>query len=142
MGRVAGMGTRNYTYRYGSSLGKNTGGNPTGVESRYRRKSGHSRTDHYSGPGRFNGFSKLVAECQGKVCDDIDEATYGPPDYNWKEFATESSFEKMKKARDEQTEAWRKRISKTGLNSKDLALALEKAGAAGIVASIGHRALA
>ena len=41
----------------------------------------------------------------------------------------------MKKARDEQTEAWRKRISKTGLNSKDLALAPEKAGAAGIVAS-------
>jgi hypothetical protein len=59
----------------------------------------------------------------------------GRPDYNWKEFGTEASFEKMKKERSEQSDAWRKRISATGLSNKNLALALEKAGAAGIIGS-------
>ncbi len=58
----------------------------------------------------------------------------GRPDYNWKEFGTETSFEKMKKERTELTNAWRKRISNTGMSNKNFALALEKAGAAGIVA--------
>jgi hypothetical protein len=58
----------------------------------------------------------------------------GRPDYNWEEFGTKESFEKMKKERTEITDAWRKRIEKTKLNNRDLALALEKAGAAGIVA--------
>lgn len=59
----------------------------------------------------------------------------GRPDYNWQEFATKESFEKMKKEREKQTAAWRKRISKTGLNTRALAQALEKAGAAGIIQS-------
>lgn len=59
----------------------------------------------------------------------------GRPDYNWKEFATKASFEKMQKERQAATEAWRKRISKTGYNSRTLAQALEKAGAAGIIGS-------
>lgn len=59
----------------------------------------------------------------------------GRPDYNWQEFATKESFEKMKKERDVQAEAWRKRISKTGLNARALAQALENAGAAGIIQS-------
>ncbi|HMW25099.1 MAG TPA: M28 family peptidase, partial [Ferruginibacter sp.] len=80
-------------------------------------------------------FQNWLPNVKGKFVMISMKQPTGRPDYNWKEFATESSFEKMKKARDEQTEAWRKRISKTGLNSKDLALALEKAGAAGIVAS-------
>ena len=41
----------------------------------------------------------------------------------------------MKKNRTAQQDAWRKRISKTGLNNTNLALALEKAGALGIVGS-------
>ena len=59
----------------------------------------------------------------------------GRPDYNWEEFGTKESVEKMKKQRTEQTEAWSKRISKTGLSNKNLALALENAGAVGIVSS-------
>jgi carboxypeptidase Q len=39
----------------------------------------------------------------------------------------------MKAARTAQTDAWRKRISNTGFNGKTLPVALEKAGAAGIV---------
>jgi len=59
----------------------------------------------------------------------------GRPDYNWQEFAVKESFDKMKKARTEQTEAWRKRISKTGYGNKELARALENAGAVGILTS-------
>ena len=59
----------------------------------------------------------------------------GRPDYNWEEFGAKESVEKMKKARTQQTDAWRKRISKTKLTNKNLALALERAGAAGIVGS-------
>ena len=59
----------------------------------------------------------------------------GRPDYNWKEFATKASMDKMLQERKEQTEAWRKRISKTGYNNRTLAAALEKAGAAGIIGS-------
>ena len=59
----------------------------------------------------------------------------GRPDYNWKEFATKASMDKMLQERKEATEAWRKRINKTGYNNRTLAAALEKAGAAGIVGS-------
>lgn len=41
----------------------------------------------------------------------------------------------MKKEKTAQTDAWRKRISKTGLTNKELARALENAGAVGIVTS-------
>ncbi|RYF77626.1 MAG: M28 family peptidase, partial [Chitinophagaceae bacterium] len=60
----------------------------------------------------------------------------GRPDYNWQEFATKESFDKMKENRDAQTQAWRKRLSKTGLNAKALAQALEAAGAVGVVQSL------
>ena len=59
----------------------------------------------------------------------------GRPDYNWQEFATKESFERMKKERTAQTEAWSKRISKTGYTTRTLPAALEKAGAAGVVTS-------
>ncbi len=59
----------------------------------------------------------------------------GRPDYNWKEFSTKSSMDKMQQERKELTEAWRKRISKTGFSNRQLATVLEKAGAAGIIGS-------
>jgi hypothetical protein len=59
----------------------------------------------------------------------------GRPDYNWQEFGTKDSFEKMKKDRAAQTEAWRIRISKTGYTARTLQTALETAGAAGILTS-------
>nr|MCU0368707.1 M28 family peptidase [Cyclobacteriaceae bacterium] len=59
----------------------------------------------------------------------------GRPDYNWEEFGTKESFEKMKAMRTAQTDAWNERIKKTGYNSRTLPVALEKAGAVGIVMS-------
>lgn len=59
----------------------------------------------------------------------------GRPDYNWEEFGTKESFEKMKAKRTEQTDAWNARIKKTGYTTRTLPVALEKAGAVGIVMS-------
>ena len=60
----------------------------------------------------------------------------GRPDYNWQEFGTKESFEKMKSDRTLQTQAWTKRIQKTGYTTRTLPVALEKAGAAGVVSSL------
>lgn len=80
-------------------------------------------------------FAQWLPNVKGKyVMISMNQPT-GRPDYNWKEFGTTESFEKMKKDRTAQTTAWSKRLSKTGLSNKDLALALEKAGAVGIVGS-------
>lgn len=57
----------------------------------------------------------------------------GRPDYNWQEFATKESFEKMKAARTLLTENWRSRIKKTGYTARTLPVMLEKAGAVGIL---------
>src|SRR3569833_2476811 len=57
----------------------------------------------------------------------------GRPDYNWTEFGTKESFEKMKKARTAQTDAWRARLRKTGFTNRTLPVALENAGAVGMV---------
>lgn len=80
-------------------------------------------------------FQKWLPNVKGKfVLISMPQPT-GRPDYNWREFATKVSMEKMQKQRREATDAWRKRISKTGYNNRQLAAALEKAGAAGIISS-------
>lgn len=63
----------------------------------------------------------------------------GRPDYNWEEFATEKSFEKMKEERDAQTKAWRDNFERMGHNSRSLPKVLEDAGAVGLVASYWSR---
>ncbi|WP_337040479.1 M20/M25/M40 family metallo-hydrolase [Emticicia sp. 17c] len=78
-------------------------------------------------------FQKWLPNAKGKfVMISMNQPT-GRPDYNWEEFGTKESVEKMKAERNAQTEAWNKRISKTGYNTRTLPLALEKAGAVGIV---------
>jgi carboxypeptidase Q len=59
----------------------------------------------------------------------------GRPDDNWTEFATKESFDKMKADRTAQITAWANRIKKTGFTNKTLPVALEIAGAAGVVSS-------
>jgi hypothetical protein len=78
-------------------------------------------------------FQQWLLNVKGKfVMISMNQPT-GRPDYNWQEFATKESFDKMKKERNAQTEAWRKRISKTGYSARMLPVILEKAGAAGII---------
>lgn len=78
-------------------------------------------------------FRKWVPSVKGKfVMISMNQPT-GRPDYNWEEFGTKESVEKMKKARAAQTEGWRNRIARTGYNARTLPAALEQAGAIGIV---------
>ena len=78
-------------------------------------------------------FQQWLPSVKGKfVMVSMNQPT-GRPDYNWQEFATKESFDKMKKDRTAQTAAWTKRISKTGYSARMLNLILEKAGAAGII---------
>lgn len=86
-------------------------------------------------PADSMAFQQWLPNVKGKFVMISMMQPTGRPDYNWEEFGTKESFEKMKKDRTAQTEAWRKRISKTGLTNKELALALENAGAVGIVGS-------
>ena len=80
-----------------------------------------------------NAFKEWLPNVKGKLVMISMCQPTGRPDDNWKEFATPTSFDKMKKDRTEQTNAWRKRISKTGLNNRTLPVALENAGAVGIL---------
>lgn len=57
----------------------------------------------------------------------------GRPDYNWEEYGTRESIEKMKRERDSLTEKWRDKIAATGVSSRSLPHVLEEAGAAGIL---------
>ena len=80
-------------------------------------------------------FKKWLPNVKGKfVMVSMIQPT-GRPDYNWEEFATKESFEKMKNDRDAQNDAWRERIKKTGYTSRNINGALEKAGAIGIIQS-------
>ena len=81
------------------------------------------------------GFQKWLPSVKGKfVLISMAQPT-GRPDYNWEEFAVKESFEKMKKQREAQRDAWRNRINKTGLGNRELARALENAGAVGLLQS-------
>ena len=78
-------------------------------------------------------FASLLSGVKGKlVMISMPEIT-GRPDENWKEFATDSSFAKLKEDRKIQSEAWSDRLTKSGYTNRTIAEALEKAGAAGIV---------
>jgi len=78
-------------------------------------------------------FQQWLPSVKGKfVMISMNQPT-GRPDDNWEKFGTKESFEKMKTARAAQTKAWFNRIKKTGKTNRALRLALERAGAVGIV---------
>lgn len=80
-------------------------------------------------------FQKWLPAVKGKLVMISMNQPTGRPDYNWEEFATEESFERMKEGRDAQTKEWRDNIERTGYTRRTIIAALEEAGAAGLVAS-------
>lgn len=80
-------------------------------------------------------FEEWLKTVKGKFILVSQPQITGRPDYNWEEFATEESFEKMKKNRDEQNLAWRDNLEKTGHNFRTINTAIEEAGAVGIIQS-------
>ena len=85
-------------------------------------------------------FQNWMKSVKGKfVMTSIYQAT-GRPDYNWEEFATEESFEKMKRERDTLEKEWRANMERTGYGRREINQALEEAGAAGIITSYWSKA--
>lgn len=85
-------------------------------------------------------FKQLLPQVKGKLVMISTPQPTGRPDDNWEKYARKDAFEKMKADRTAQNEAWSKRISNTGYNGRTLAVALENAGAAGIISSYWSRA--
>ncbi|SEG21126.1 M20/M25/M40 family metallo-hydrolase [Algoriphagus boritolerans] len=85
-------------------------------------------------------FQKWLPTVKGKYVMISAPQITGRPDYNWEKWATEKSFEKMKEARSAADIAWQERLRKTGKNRQALPLALEEAGALGIITSYWSRA--
>src|SRR5690625_355721 len=80
-------------------------------------------------------FQNWLPSVKGKFVMIAMKQPTGRPDYDWEEWATPESFEKMKKEREEQTRQWRQNLSRTGYNARTIIPALEEAGAAGIIDS-------
>lgn len=80
-----------------------------------------------------SNFAKLLSGVKGKLVMISMPQKTGRPDENWEEFATDSSFTKMKEDRKVQADAWSDRMTKTGYTNRNIAEALEKAGAAGLI---------
>ena len=80
-------------------------------------------------------FNKWLPNVKGKLVMISMKEPTGRPDYNWEEFATPESVEKMKKERNLQEIEWSENLQRTGFNRRSLAMALEEAGASGIISS-------
>ncbi len=78
-------------------------------------------------------FDQWLPNVKGKFVMVSMQQPTGRPDDNWAEFGLKESIDKMKKDRTAQTTAWASRIKKTGYSTRTLQVALEKAGALGIV---------
>ncbi len=84
-------------------------------------------------------FARKLKAVKGKfVMISMPQPT-GRPDYNWEEWATKESFEKMKSNRDSLGQLWEERLRNTGLSRRELPKALEDAGAEGIISSYWSR---
>ena len=80
-------------------------------------------------------FAQWLPNAKGKFVLVSKLEQTGRPDYNWEEFATEESFEKMKAQREKATKAWQENMRNAGYTSRTIHSALEEAGAAGIIQS-------
>jgi len=78
-------------------------------------------------------FVNWLPKVKGKLVLISQAQISGRPDKNFEDFSTKDGLAKFKKDKEEAAKAWRDRLAKTGLNAKNLALAIEKAGAAGII---------
>jgi hypothetical protein len=80
-------------------------------------------------------FQKWLPSVKGKYVMISTPQITGRPEYNWEEFATPESFAKMKEDRTAMNEAWNERLRNTGEGRRELPIALEEAGALGIITS-------
>ncbi|MCW1953094.1 MAG: M20/M25/M40 family metallo-hydrolase [Flavobacteriia bacterium] len=84
-------------------------------------------------------FASWLPTVKGKIVMISKLEPTGRPDYNWEEFATEASFEKMKRERSAASKAWNENMRNTGYSSRTIHQALENAGAVGLISSYWSR---
>jgi hypothetical protein len=80
-------------------------------------------------------FNNWLSTVRGKFVMISMQQPTGRPNYNWDEFATDESNQRMREERAEHNRAWAQRIRNTGHNNTSLVRALEEAGAVGIIQS-------
>ena len=80
-------------------------------------------------------FVGMLPQVKGKFVLISPMQLSGRPDANWEKFGRKESFDSLKAGRQRNAAEWNKRTANTGYNARTLATALEKAGAAGIIAS-------
>lgn len=87
-------------------------------------------------------FERWLSDVKGKIVLISQNQITGRPDYNWEEFATEESLEKLKSDKEDLAKVWRDNIKNTGYgNRRNSSLSsegiqkLEEAGALAIVSS-------
>ena len=80
-------------------------------------------------------FKAWLPKVKGKIVLISMKQSTGRPDYNWEEFATEESFEKMKEERDIASDEWSENMKRTGYDRRSIIAALEEAGASALVSS-------
>jgi carboxypeptidase Q len=85
-------------------------------------------------------FQKWLPNAKGKYVMLSAPQLTGRPEYNWEKWATKESIEKIKADQSNIEKDWNTRLGKTGLNRRDLPIALENAGAAGIITSYWSKA--
>ncbi len=59
----------------------------------------------------------------------------GRTDANWEKYGRRESIDKMRENRSQETRDWNEKMRRTGLNARQLATALENAGALGLISS-------
>ena len=80
-------------------------------------------------------FQTWLPSVKGKIVLVSQPQITGRPDYNWEEWATDESFEKMKEDRKALSDAFNANLEAAGQTSRTLASTLEEAGAAAIFQS-------
>ena len=80
-------------------------------------------------------FEQWLKTIKGKFILVSQNQITGRPDYQWKEFATKESFDKMKEQRNKMSREWYSNVSKTGYGYIDISKAFEYAGAVGLISS-------
>lgn len=80
-------------------------------------------------------FQEWLPNVKGKFVMIAMKEPTGRPDHDWEEWATEESFQNIKKERAKRTKAFQKKLQNAGYNKSTVVSALEEAGAAGIIDS-------
>ena len=86
-----------------------------------------------------NDFEKWLKTIKGKFVLVSRYQPTGRTDSNWKEYALEESFEKMKNDREEISRKWYNNLRLTGYGYRDINKAYEDAGAVGLISSYWSR---